>query len=312
MNIGEFLRHSSLPEIQVTALYFKPKIPQEKLANAIREYAPEVGMSTVNVLIDESFWGNGKEGMIITNDKFILSKKLGNQEIPISSVKQIDIKEKIFIINDQPIAKFRKPELMPLGALGSKLSDFIATTQKNTIENQDTTLLGDTEKKKITDFLSHLTEPLYFESTPEERRKPGATTIGYMLASDINGSQDNYIRFKGGLYPNEEIICVSWLDPDSKDSFFCVSDRGIYSTTFSSPLEFISHHEIRGLNAVEEYDESRHVGLLLSNGQRFIVSVRNVFIRPYAYELFSGIIEILNGGKVEGRIFNDTPHGNKK
>lgn len=69
MKLDDFLRLSVIPQIQVTSLYFKPNIPQEKLVNAIREYAPDVGMSTAIALLDETFWGNAKEGMANSESK---------------------------------------------------------------------------------------------------------------------------------------------------------------------------------------------------------------------------------------------------
>jgi hypothetical protein len=58
-------------------------------------------------------FGAGKEGMIITNENIILSKKLGGRSIPLSSVNQIHIKDKNLIINDIPVTKFNNPEVLP-------------------------------------------------------------------------------------------------------------------------------------------------------------------------------------------------------
>lgn len=303
MNIDEFIRHSVLPKMQITSVYFKPDIPQNKLANAIREYAPKVGMSTVVVLLDESFWGNGKEGMIITNEKIFLSKKFGNQEISLSSVNQIDINEKNLIVNDSPVTKFSKPELMPLGALGSTLNNFIATSKMVVTDLQEYPLVDDSITKKLTEFLSRITEPLFFDSCPADRRKLVVTTTGYVLASGITEEQNKLLRFKGRLSSREVIICASWLDSnDSKDEFFCVTNCGVYSVLLNKPVVFISHDDLRNLSADEEYKESRYIGLRLSNGQGVIVSIQNGFIRPYGYELFAGLINILNGCQPEDRI----------
>jgi hypothetical protein len=219
MNLENFLKNSVLPEMQVTSLYFKPNIPQDKLVNAIKEYAPNIGMSTVIALIDETFWGSGKEGMIITDENIILSKKLGGRSIPLSSVNQIHIKDKNLIINDIPVTKFNNPEVLPLTAFGSKLNEFITAT-KNTTNKLKKNALDVSTTSQLSIFLIRLTEPLYFESTPIDRRKSGATTIGYVLAANINEEQLKFIRFKGNFASNEELLCLSWLDShDNKDSF---------------------------------------------------------------------------------------------
>jgi hypothetical protein len=301
MNFDEYIIHSVLPEIQVSSLYFKPNIPPEKLANAIRSYATDVGMSTVCVLLDESFLGNGKEGMLITNDKIILSKKSGDRTFFLSSVNQVDIIEKNLIVNDAPVTKFRKPELMPLRCFGSILNNFICYTQKATVVTQ-TPLIDDFVKSKLIDFLSTITVPLYFESCPEDKRNLDAKTFNYVLASDITEEQDKLIRFKGGLLRNEEIICVSWLNRHScKNEFFCVTNRGVYSVQDSKTAVFISHEELKILSADYEYKEDRHIGIRLSDGEGIIVSIQNTFVRPYAKELFSGLINILNNRQSEQR-----------
>ncbi len=303
MNLENFLRNTILPQMQVTSLYFKPEIPQDKLANAIREYAPSVGMSTVVVLVDETFWGNAKEGMIVTNEQIILSKKLGGRTIQLTSVNQIEIKDKNLIINDLPVAKFSNPEVMPLVAFGTKLNEFVLATKKTAVDHlQSPSTLDDSTTGKLTTFLARITEPLFFESAPAAQRKPGATTPGFVLASSINDELRQFLRFKAGFAPNEKILCASWLDNhDCKDYFFCVTNFGVYSLTNSRPVSFISHVDLRNLNVVEEYKESRYIGLRFSNGQEIIVSIQNAFVRPYAQELFAGVINILNGREPEIR-----------
>ena len=55
----------------------------------------------------------------------------------------------------------------------------------------------------------------------------------------------------------------------------------------------------------KSYKESRYVGIRLSNNDGIIVSIQNTFIRPYAFELFSGLISILNGHEPTSRIINE-------
>lgn len=302
MNLEDFLGRSVIPQLQVTSLYFKPEIPRDKLANAIREYAPGVGMSAVVVLLDETYFGNAKEGMIVTNEKIILSKKLGGHVIQFSEIDRIEIGEKNLIVNDLPLAKFSKPEVMPLAAFGAKLNEFVVASKRASDGLRSKVALDDAIKNKLISFLGRIVEPLYFDSIPVERRMPGAVTIGYVTAANITDDQCQVLRFKAGLASSEEILCVSWLDGHGdNDYFFCVTDCGVYSVRPSEPMMFISHEDLSNLHAIEEYKESRYVGLRLSNNQGFIVSIQNVSMRPFAYELFTGLISILNGREPESR-----------
>lgn len=301
MKLEDFLRLSVLPQMQVTSLYLKPDIPQDKLANAIREYAPTIGMSTVVVLVDETFWGNAKEGMIITNEKIILSKKLGGRVIPLTSVNNIEIKDKNLIVNDLPLAKLSNPEVMPLTAFGAMLNEFVLASKNSTGGLKSPTVLDESTTEKLTSFLARFTEPMYFESAPTAQRKPGATTPSFVLAATITEEQRELLRFKGRFASNEEILCASWLDSHSEHYYFCVTNCGVFSIMSGGSMA-ISHDDLRNLSAVEEYKEGRYIGLRLSDGQGIIVSIQNVYVRPYAHELFVGLINILNGRKPAMRI----------
>lgn len=168
---------------------------------------------------------------------------------------------------------------------------------------QKPTALDDLATKKLASFLVCFTEPLYFESVPIAQRKLGATTASYVLATAITEEQHQLLRFKGGFASNEEILCAAWLETHgSNDYFFCVTNCGVYSVRPSSPLVFISHNDLRNLSVVEEYKESRYIGIRLSNGQGIIVSIQNAYMRPYANKLFTGLINILNGDEPVSRI----------
>ena len=49
-------------------IFFSPDIPIKKLNNALKTYAKDLHHDDVLVLIDNSFFGNGKEGILVTED----------------------------------------------------------------------------------------------------------------------------------------------------------------------------------------------------------------------------------------------------
>lgn len=57
-----------LAQIVHERFYSAPNIPKDKLANAIAEYAPDVKPEEVLGLFDNSAWGNGKAGLLLTKD----------------------------------------------------------------------------------------------------------------------------------------------------------------------------------------------------------------------------------------------------
>lgn len=308
MLLEDFLRLSIIPQIQINSVYIKPKIPQEKLANAVREYARGVEMGSVAVLIDETFWGNAKEGMLITNDQMFLSKKLGGSVIDFASVKCIEINENNLIVNGLTLAKISNPEVLPLSAVGSKLNEYILATKKASEEQAPLAALDRSALETLTSFLTRFTEPKYFDSTPLDRRTPGAKRPSYVLAANITEDQRQLICFKAGLAATEEVLCASWLNNHGlSDYFFFITDCGVYSLAPERTIISIPFDELRNLTAVEEYEEGRFVGVRLSNGQGIIVSIQNAIFRPYAYELMTGLINILNNSNSESRAARGRP-----
>jgi hypothetical protein len=57
-------------------IHVAPNIPLNKLAKAISNYAPEERPNSVLLLIDDTFWGGGGDGLLLTEDR-LYSKTLG-------------------------------------------------------------------------------------------------------------------------------------------------------------------------------------------------------------------------------------------
>ena len=298
MNFEDYLRLSVIPQIQISSTYFKPNIPMDKLTNAIQEYAPGVGVSSVVVLVDETFWGSAKEGMIITNEQIVLSKKLGGKIIDLASVSQLEITDKHLIINDSVVAKFNNPEVMPFASLGYALNDFVLYSASIEKYEDNPVALDRAMVDELSSFLTSFTKPQYFDSVPNENRKQGLKRNDFVLASALTEEQKQLIRFKGCFASNEHVICASWLETHgNKDYFFCVTNCGVHaiSPMLSRHSVFIPYDKLRVIKPSEEFNDGRYIGVRFSNGEEILVSIENVYLKPYAFELLSGLTQIING-----------------
>ena len=54
-----------------TKIFFAPRIPEQKLSNAIKAYAPRLSPPDALVLLDDTLMGGAKEGMILTRDSLL-------------------------------------------------------------------------------------------------------------------------------------------------------------------------------------------------------------------------------------------------
>lgn len=88
------------------AVFCKPDIPLKKLGNAIHSYAPSIQIDDVLVLVDDTFFGSAKDGLIITTDR-IFAKELASKPISFSlaSITGIGVEQKKILINDTPFVE---------------------------------------------------------------------------------------------------------------------------------------------------------------------------------------------------------------
>ena len=93
---GDFMALFS--KIHDVRILIVPNIPQKKLCNALESYARGINPEDVIVLIDDTVWGNAKNGMIVT------SKKLFCKEILQSPVEvTLSAETKVSIVNSREI-----------------------------------------------------------------------------------------------------------------------------------------------------------------------------------------------------------------
>lgn len=233
--------------------------------------------------------------MLITNEKIILSEKFGYKQFNFNSIDTIAIKDKCLIINDKIISKFEQPALMHLIYIGRLLNDYLRASSSSNNYREASDLLDADKVDCINQFLTRFNVPKYFSDTPVSERERINYTIGFALPDNITKEEEAMIRFIGELYSNEKILSVSWIDRhDCKDEFFCVTNRGIHSVINGQSVNFISYVELSKLQALEEFNESVYSQVRLSNNIAVRVSILNRYIRPYGFDLISGLINILN------------------
>lgn len=299
MKLEEFIKSSAFLEIQISRTFFSPAIPKEKLSNAIKTYARHIKPHQALILIDEGgFFSEGEEGMIITNDEIILSPNFGYKTFAFDDIQSISIKNKALIINNDVICVFNKPEVMPLGYLGSKLSEYVELkSQEQTEPTESETVIIGKPLEKLKLLLQDLNQPTPFRTLPKsEQERLSSQCKNYCLTEDLTNEQIAFIKFKFKLATNEEILCVSWLDlHDSKDDLFCITNDAIYSSNgITKENVKIEFNELKDLDVCYSYLERIFNAIEFSNKKTICVSRSNIYMKPFTYELLSELICFLN------------------
>ncbi|KTB91576.1 hypothetical protein AO073_01500 [Pseudomonas syringae ICMP 11293] len=114
-------------------IYVKPRIPRDKANNAISSYAEELNYDDIVVLIDDTVFGNSKNGVIIT-EKAIIGKESFSDPFYFSIDKNPDVFAKkgftsvTLYINDQKVISFTQPSSNDLVTLFKKIDRHIRNT----------------------------------------------------------------------------------------------------------------------------------------------------------------------------------------
>lgn len=300
MTLATYLGHTSLGLTQTDAAYFAPGIPSDKLHNAIGAYAPAVAAQDVVVLVDETFWGSGKEGLLITKDHIYLSPKLSAaRKIALDAVQSISGEGRQLLINGAVVGRFSKLELMVGAAMLAAVDAYLQFRRAVIGGPPRRIALPPDVTEQLRAFLARFVKPRFFDNASPESRKR-ERTVGYLLGHEVDPRQLELVRFKLNLAKDEQLLGLSSLGINSEDQFFCVTTCGVHSVRSGRPQVFVGHEALRATAVAESIEESIFKGVQLASGERVLVSRTNVAIRPYAAELFTGLIAILNGRGVPG------------
>lgn len=298
MTLATYLGHTSLVLTQTDAAYFAPAIPSDKLHNAIGAYAPAVAAQDVVVLVDETFWSSGKEGLLITNDYIYLSPKFSTtRKIALDAVQSISGDGRQLVINGAVLGRFSKLELMVGAAMLGAVNAYLQFRRAVIGGPPGRIAVPPDVTEQLRAFLVRFVKPRFFDNASPESRKR-ERTLGYLLGHEVDPRQLELVRFKLNFAVDEELLSLSSLGINSEDQFFCVTNCGVHSIRSERPQVFVGHEALRATAVAESIEESIFKGVQLASGERVVVSRTNVAIRPYGAELFTGLIAILNGDGV--------------
>ncbi|WP_449117793.1 hypothetical protein [Pseudomonas viridiflava] len=116
-------------------IYVKPRIPKDKARNAILAYAEDITYDDIIVLIDDTVFGNSKNGLIIT-ETAIIGKESFSDSFHYSFKHKPDIFAKkgftsvTLYVNDTKTIAFTQPSLNELILLFKKIDRYIKNTSK--------------------------------------------------------------------------------------------------------------------------------------------------------------------------------------
>ncbi|CAK7067068.1 MAG: hypothetical protein DELT_01689 [Desulfovibrio sp.] len=122
-----------------------PRIPEQKLSNAINAYATRVPCEDVLVLLDDTMMGGAKEGMILTRDHVFFHEFLTDPvTVKLADIESVFAKDGSLFINKQRVFKATHLAKGYLLVLGNMINDIaeLNLTEEERAEKQLVKHLG--------------------------------------------------------------------------------------------------------------------------------------------------------------------------
>jgi hypothetical protein len=304
MNFETYILSSGLSTITSDYIFTKPNIPRKKLLNALNEYGRGIPEEDVVALIDDTFWGSAKEGLLITNEGIFFSGRTSEtRNISFDEIKETSCSDCKLTVNKNFITKLTYAEKMPLGFLFSELNNYAVTLKKD---------VSCINKVKLTDEMLLILEKLIYKIKntpvfydPQKNKTFGpnpeliTTVSGLYLPDELSPEQLEFIAFKLKPKSDEKIIATTFLaNLSGYSKFFCITNCGIYLSTDNLNEEYISFDNLKALTTISERENSRFWEVEFSNGVKMITSPQNGFTKPYSKTLLDSIIYLLNNGEI--------------
>lgn len=304
MLFSKYIQSTSLPIISSDYIFFNPHVPDDKLNNALDAYGHNLPQNEIVALIDDTFWGSAKEGILITNDSVLLSKGLSKvNRFQFQDINQISCDNKNVIINNKVVAKLTYAEKMHLGFLFSVLNKYL-----DILKNSHTSLKKNKLDEQLTDQLLTLlfktqNTPIFYDPNKNKTLGESPQVItkipSLLLLEDLSLEQIEFISFKLALLEEEKILSVSYISNSSDYSdFFCITDYGLYIPRDNKGNSFISFEDLKDLKVISEDKISNRWQITFDNGITALTSIQNSFVKPFSKQLVNNIIYLLNNGEI--------------
>ena len=141
-------------------IYFRPNIPQQKLANAIQNYAEGVKPESVLVLVDDTLRGDAKNGCLLTATSLYARGPLeAPKTIGLKYISSVSPKGKVFHhvdINGSEFLSWSSPSRKSCNLFCDMLEELVSMLNLNLDQMQSVASNQKQQDKKVADALREL------------------------------------------------------------------------------------------------------------------------------------------------------------
>lgn len=119
-------------------IFFAPRIPASKLANALTSYAPKIVSNEVLMLGDDTLMGGAKEGFILTRSQLFFHEFLTEPvTIQLTDIESVVAKDQVLTINGKKVFEATQLDKVHLRALANLISEVAEKQLLSTLSKEE-------------------------------------------------------------------------------------------------------------------------------------------------------------------------------
>lgn len=125
LSLRQYLATNFSNSASFDRIYLAPDIPLKKLSGALESYGEDTGASDVVVLIDDTVFGGGGDGILATENALFL-KSLGSEGrmFQLKAMQALETSKNALYVNGRKLIQLNMPDAKGVDALFLRIRDF--------------------------------------------------------------------------------------------------------------------------------------------------------------------------------------------
>ncbi|WOD11555.1 hypothetical protein RPW65_01345 [Pseudomonas sp. NyZ704] len=208
-------------------IYIRPHIPAKQLSNAVGAYSVRVEPKEVVVLIDDTAFGSGKDGILICENRLVIREMFSSaRAYEYDAIESISCEARRLYINEREAYKLNIPGKDELGAFFEMMNQWISLrgASSQSRENRATAPASSRAGAGMGEFLFEVGRKVISDKVYVRPHIPAKK-----LQSAINA-------YGNGVSPEEVIILVDDTAFGSAKDGILITDKSIYIKIFTEAL----------------------------------------------------------------------------
>ena len=224
MSLGQALRAHPISKMAMSRIYIAPNIPLKKLHNALESYGHGLKPSDVLVLLDDTIFSSGKDGLLVTERELRVKEAFNPPETFALDGIALGIRGGDLYVNNRRVRDFNITEASEVQELVQALNAWLTRTHTASTPTREAA----SDDGSIEQLLRHATQgylgDVYEMAQVRLQRSLALDDLESLRDAGESGLIVNAIRFTGEL---ADIVASGRREPVSQNQRACLMSDAV-------------------------------------------------------------------------------------